>query len=38
MSSLTSWKMSIPEKGGGSTPLNLTFVTMSIVQFVDGVF
>lgn len=40
MSSLTSWNMSIPEKGGGkgSTPLNLTFVGMSIVQFVDGVF
>lgn len=33
MSSLTSWNMSIPEKGGGgSTPLNLTCVGMSLVQ------
>ena len=37
MSSLTSWNMSIPEKGGGravagSTPLNLTCVGISLVQ------
>lgn len=31
VSSLTLWNMSIPEKGG-STPLNLTFMGMSIVQ------
>lgn len=37
MPSLTSWNVSIPEKGG-STPLNLNFVGISIVQFVDDVF
>lgn len=37
VSSLTSWNVSIPEKGG-STPLNLNFVGISVVQLVGGVF